>query len=55
MCYIFLIHSSVEEHVGCFRVLAITNNAAMNKVEHVSLGMIKHSLGICPKSGMAGS
>ncbi|KAL6053448.1 hypothetical protein STEG23_020417, partial [Scotinomys teguina] len=37
MYHIFLIHSSVEGHLGCFQVLAITNNAAMNIVEHVSL------------------
>ncbi|KAL6085961.1 hypothetical protein STEG23_025562 [Scotinomys teguina] len=37
MYYIFLIHSSVEGHLGCFQVLPITNNAAMNIVEHVSL------------------
>ncbi|KAL6069250.1 hypothetical protein STEG23_019709, partial [Scotinomys teguina] len=37
MYHIFLIHSSVEGHLDCFQVLAITNNAAMNIVEHVSL------------------
>ena len=30
MCYIFLIHSSVDGHLGCFRVLAIATSAAMN-------------------------
>ena len=29
MCHIF-IHSSVDEHLGCFHVLAIINRAAMN-------------------------
>ena len=33
--YIFLIHSLVEGHLGSFQVLATTNNAAMNIVEHV--------------------
>ncbi|KAL6039183.1 hypothetical protein STEG23_012207, partial [Scotinomys teguina] len=27
----------VEEHLGCFQVLAIINNAAMNIIEQVSL------------------
>ena len=31
----FLIHSSVDEHLGCFRVLAIINSAAMNNGIHV--------------------
>ena len=34
MCHIFFIHSSVDGHVGCFRVLAIVNSAAMNTVVH---------------------
>ena len=36
MCHIFFIHLSVDEHLGCFHVLAIINRAAMNIVVHDS-------------------
>ena len=32
-----LSHSLVEGHLGCFQVLAMTNNAAVNIVEHMFL------------------
>ena len=37
MYHSFFIHSSVDGHLGCFRVLAIVNSAAMNIGLHVHL------------------
>jgi hypothetical protein len=45
MYHIFCIHSSVEGHLGSFQLLAITNKAAMNIVEHVSFLPVGTSLG----------
>ena len=36
MYQIVFIHSSVDGHLGCFRVPAIVNSAAMNIGQHVS-------------------
>ena len=36
ICHIFFIHSSVDEHLCCFHVLAVLNSAAMNIGVHVS-------------------
>jgi hypothetical protein len=47
--HIFYIYSSVEGHLGCFQFLAVTNKAAMNIVEHMSLWYGGASLGICPE------
>jgi hypothetical protein len=52
MYHIFCIHSSVEEHLGSFQLLAIIYRAAMNIVEHVSL---LPSSGYMPRRGIAGS
>ena len=55
MYHTFYIHSSVEGHLGSFQLLAITNKAAMNTVEHVSLLHVGSSSGYMPRSGIAGS
>ena len=55
MHHIFFIHSSVEGHLVCFQVLAVTKkNAAMYTVEQVSCGMNKHPLSICPRVVLLG-
>ena len=54
MYYNFFIHSSVDEHLGCFHVLAIVNNAVMNSGIHVSFSVLVSS-GYMPSSGIAGS
>jgi hypothetical protein len=55
MHHIFCIHSSLEGHLGSFQFLAITNKAAMNIVEHMSLLYVGTSFVYIPRSGIAGS
>ena len=52
--YNFFIHSSVNGHLGCFRVLAIANSAATNNGIHVSFSILVSSW-YMPRSGIAGS
>ena len=63
MYHKFFIHSSVDghlpcsrllEHLGCFHVLTIVNSAAMNNGIHVSFSTLVSS-GYMPRSGIAGS
>ena len=54
MYHSFIIHSSVDGHVGCFHVLAIVNSAVMNNGIYVSLSILVSS-GYMPRSGIAES
>ena len=44
MDHSFLIHSSADGHLGCFRVLAIVNSDVMNIVVHMSLSILVSSV-----------
>ena len=52
--HIFFIHSSVDGHLSCFRVLAIVNSAAVNTGVHISFQIMLFS-GYISRSGIAGS
>ena len=55
MYHNFYIHSSIEEHLGSFQLLAIINRAAVNTVVHISLLYIVVTLGYMPRSRITGS
>ena len=52
--YHIFIHSSVDGHLGCFRVFAIVSSAAMNIGVHVSFQIMVFSI-YMSRSGIAGS
>ena len=54
MYHNFLIHSSIDGHLGCFHALAIINSAAVNTGVHLSFSIMVSS-GYLPSSGIAGS
>ena len=53
MNYIFFIHLSVGENLGCVHILAIVNSAAMKIGMHISLWIMVFS-GYMPWSGIPG-
>ena len=53
MYHNFFIHLSVDGHLGCFHVLAIVNNVAVNNGIHVSVSILVS--GYMPRSGIPGS
>ena len=54
MYHNFFIHSSVNQHLGCFHILAIVNSVAMIIGIHVPFSVLVSS-GYMPRSGIAQS
>ena len=54
MYHNFLIHSSVNGHLGCFPILVIVNSATVNTGAHVSISVLASS-GSMPSNGISGS
>ena len=50
----FFIHSSVDEYLGCFHILAVVNSATVNTGVHVTFQVVVFS-GYMPMSGITGS
>ena len=54
MYHMLFIHSSVNERLGCFHVLAVIHSAAMNTGVRVTFSVMVSST-YMPRSGIAGS
>ena len=56
MYHSFFIHSSTARHLGCFQILAIVNNAAVNIGVHIFFWIgVSRFFGYIPRSRIAGS